>query len=54
VFFYDKMIAPLLLRGRGRLPPRKAKHGVGYCWRERFNMITNGPDNNCGGVVLGN
>jgi hypothetical protein len=18
------------------LPPRKAKHGVGYCWRERF------------------
>jgi hypothetical protein len=35
-FFHDKMIAPVLLMGRGLLPPRKAKHGVGSCWRESF------------------
>jgi hypothetical protein len=35
-FFHDKMIAPVLLLGRGLLPPRKAKHGVGSCWSESF------------------
>jgi hypothetical protein len=30
------MIAPLLPTGRGLLPPRKAKHGVGSCWSEPF------------------
>jgi hypothetical protein len=35
-FLHDKMIAPVLLMGRGLLPPRKAKHGVGSCWRERL------------------
>ncbi len=30
-FFHDKMIAPALLIDRGLLPPRKAKHGVGFC-----------------------
>ena len=33
-FFHDKMIAPVLLMGKGLLPPRKAKLGVGSCWRE--------------------
>ncbi|MGD2271311.1 MAG: hypothetical protein PVI06_12980, partial [Desulfobacterales bacterium] len=37
-FFHDKLIAPALLRGRGRLPPRKATHGVGSCWSERFKQ----------------
>jgi hypothetical protein len=32
----DKMIAPVLLMGKGLLPPRKAKHGVGSCWSESF------------------
>ena len=35
-FFYDKMIAPVLLMGKGPLPPRKAKHGVGSCLSESF------------------
>ncbi len=30
-FFHDKMIAPVLLMGKGLLPPKKAKHGVGSC-----------------------
>jgi hypothetical protein len=33
-FFHDKMIAPVLLMGKGLLPPRKAKHGVGSCSSE--------------------
>jgi hypothetical protein len=28
------MIALMLTTGRGLLPPRKAKHGVGSCWSE--------------------
>jgi hypothetical protein len=36
-FFHGKMIAPVLLMGKGLLPPRKAKHGVGSCWSESFN-----------------
>jgi hypothetical protein len=32
------MIAPALLMGRGLLPLRKAKHGVGSCWSENFNL----------------
>jgi hypothetical protein len=35
-FLHDKMIAPVFLMGRGLLPPRKAKHGVGFCWSESF------------------
>jgi hypothetical protein len=35
-FFHDKLIAPALPTGRGRLQPRKAKHGVGSCWCEGF------------------
>jgi hypothetical protein len=35
-FFHDKMIAPVLLRSRGLLPPRKATDSVGSCWRENF------------------
>ncbi len=35
-FFHDKMIAPVFLMGRGLLPPRKAKHGVGSCSSESF------------------
>jgi hypothetical protein len=35
-FFHDKMIAPVLLMGRGLLPPRKAKHGLGSCSSESF------------------
>jgi hypothetical protein len=27
-FFHGKLIAPIFPRGRGLLPPRKAKHGV--------------------------
>jgi hypothetical protein len=30
------MIVPVLLTGKGLLPPRKAKHGVGSCWSESF------------------
>jgi hypothetical protein len=30
------MIALVLLMGKGLLLPRKAKHGVGSCWRESF------------------
>jgi hypothetical protein len=30
------MKAPVLPMGSGRLPPRKAKHGGGSCWRETF------------------
>jgi hypothetical protein len=30
------MIAPVLLMGRGLLPPRKAKHGVSSCSSESF------------------
>jgi hypothetical protein len=30
------MIAPVLLMGKGLLPPRKAKHGVGSCWSKSF------------------
>jgi hypothetical protein len=30
------MIAPVLLMGRGLLPPRKAKHGVGSCSSEKI------------------
>jgi hypothetical protein len=35
-FFHDKMITLVLLMGRGLLPPRKAKHGVGSCSSESF------------------
>ena len=35
-FFHDKMIATALLMGRGLLPLRKAKHGVGSCSSESF------------------
>jgi hypothetical protein len=35
-FFHDKLIAPALPTGRGLLPLRKAKHGVGSCWSEPF------------------
>jgi hypothetical protein len=30
------MIAPMLIMGRGLLPPRKAKHGLGSCSSESF------------------
>jgi len=30
------MIAPVLLMGKGLLPPRKAKHGIGSCSRKSF------------------
>jgi hypothetical protein len=30
------MIAPVLPMGKGLLPPRKAKHGFGFCWSESF------------------
>jgi hypothetical protein len=37
-FFHDKLIAPVLPTGRGLLPPGKAKHGVGSCWRAPFKQ----------------
>jgi hypothetical protein len=30
------MIAPVVLIGRGLLPPKKAKHGVGSCSSDIF------------------
>jgi hypothetical protein len=38
-FFHDKLIAPLFPTGRGLLPPRKAKYGVGSCWSVRFKYL---------------
>jgi len=32
------MIAPVLLMGKGLLPPKKAKHGVGSSWSEPFKQ----------------
>jgi hypothetical protein len=36
VFFYAKMIAPVVLMGRGLLPPKKANHGVDSCSSDIF------------------
>jgi hypothetical protein len=38
-FFHDKLIAPVFLRNKGLLPPRKAKHSVGFCWSERIKWL---------------
>ncbi len=37
-FFHGKMIAPALLMGKGLLPPKKAKHGVGSCSSEGYKQ----------------
>ena len=46
-FFHDKMIAPVLLMGRGLLPPKKAKDGVGSCSSESCKQ----PAVNCKAVA---
>ncbi len=46
-FFQVKMIVPVRLMGRGLLPPKKAKHGVGFCSSESFKQ----PAVNCKAVA---
>jgi hypothetical protein len=46
-FFHDKMIAPVLLMGRGLLPPRKAKHGLGSCWSEPLSGLAGNNPASC-------
>jgi hypothetical protein len=36
VFFSRQDDRPVLLMGKGLLPPRKAKHGVGSYWGKSF------------------
>jgi hypothetical protein len=35
-FFHTKMIAPVVLMGKGLLPLKKAKYGVGSCSSDIF------------------